>query len=105
MKNKINKLNKKIELQTLEKVPDGAGGFNTNWIKVKDIWGNIESINNINTNNYSMLEIKATHLITIRSLNNINKNNRLVYNNVIFTIKYINNLNNNFTDIICECSM
>ena len=34
--NFINKLNKKLELQELIKMPDGAGGFIQKWNKIKE---------------------------------------------------------------------
>ena len=102
-KNKINNLNKKLELQELIKESDGAGGYKTEWKTIKTIWGDIKLISNYTNTNYSMLELKATHIITVRSFNNINNNMRFIYNDNIYIIKYINDLNNNFTEIICEC--
>lgn len=101
---KINSLNKKLELQKFEKRSDGVGGIVGTWVKIKNIWGSIELISNKINNNYNMLEIKATHIIVVRSLNNINNNMRFIYNDNIFYIKYLNNLNNRFTELVCECT-
>lgn len=100
--NKINSLNKRLELQKPIKETDGVGGYNITWEKVKNVWGSIDLISNISNSNYSMLEIKATHLIVVRYLNNINIGMRFLHNNKIFNIKYINNIDKNFTEIICE---
>ncbi len=100
--NFINKLNKKLELQELIKMPDGAGGFIQKWNKIKDVWGNIELVSNTTNTTFNILEIKATHVITIRKFNNINLNMRFIYDNSVYNIKYIDNLNKNFTEIICE---
>lgn len=100
---KINNLSRQLELQELNKTSDGAGGYNTEWIKVKNIWGSIDLISNTSNTNYEILEIKATHIIIVRSLNNINNNMRFLYNDKVYVIKYINNLDKYFTEVICEC--
>lgn len=102
MKNKINNLNKKLELQEEYKTPDGIGGFVCEWKKVKNIWGNISVVSNNISTTYNILEIKATHVIIVRKLNNINNNMRFIYNSFIYNIKYINDLDNYYTEIICE---
>ncbi len=99
---RTNDLNKKLELQKIIKIEDGAGGFNVSWEKVKDVWGKVELLSNITNKNFDILELKATHLIVVRRLNNININMRFIYNDVIYVIKYINNLDNYFAEIICE---
>lgn len=101
-KYRTNDLNKKLELQESIKTEDGAGGFDIVWKKVKDVWGKIELLSNITNKNFDILELKATHLIVVRRLNNININMRFIYANKIYIIKYINNLDNYFTEIICE---
>ena len=103
MKNNIiNHLNKKLELQELVKVDDGVGGFISEWRKVKDLWGSIEIISNTTNTTFNILEIKATHTITVRKFNNIDNNMRFVHKNSIYDIKYVDNLDNYFTKIICE---
>lgn len=100
--NRINKLNQKAELQKLEKIPDGAGGFGVNWIKVKNVWIDIKLISNSINNKYNMLEIKATHVITIRKLNNIDKNVRFVCNDGVFVVKYVGEVVGGFVEVVCE---
>lgn len=102
MKNKINNLNKKLELQEEYKTPDEIGGFICEWKKVKNIWGSISLVSNNISTTYNILEIKATHIITVRRLNNINNNMRFIYNSFIYNIKYINDLDNYYTEVICE---
>lgn len=102
MKYRTNNLNKKIELQESIKVSDGIGGYIIKWIKIKNIWAKVELISNISNKNFDILELKATHLIVVRYLNSINNNMRFVYKNIIYNIKYINNLDNYFTEVICE---
>ena len=99
---KTNDLNKKIELQEMTKAEDGAGGFEVHWEKVKDLWAKVELLLNITNKNFDVLQLKATHLVVVRRLNNINTNMRFLYNGSIFSIKYINNLDNYFTEIICN---
>ncbi len=103
MKNNIiNHLNKKLELQELVKVADGVGGFLSEWRKIKDLWGNIEIISNATNTTFNILEVKATHTITVRKFNNIDNNMRFIHKNSIYDIKYVDNLDNYFTKIICE---
>lgn len=98
----INRLNKKLELQELIKTSDGVGGFLSEWKKIKDIWGSIEVISNTSNTTFNILEIKATHTIIVRKFNNINNNMRFIHKNSTYDIKYIDNLDNYFTEIICE---
>lgn len=100
--NRINKLSKKVELQKLEKTPDGAGGFGINWVKIKDIWANIELVNNTISNKYNMLEIKATHVVTVRRLNNIDKSVRFVCGDGVFVVKYVGEAVGGFVEVVCE---
>jgi SPP1 family predicted phage head-tail adaptor len=102
VRSKINYLNRKLELQKFEKTQDGAGGFLGEWVTVKYLWGNIQMISNTQDTKFSTLEIKATHMITLRKINIINFNMRFIYNNDIYNIKYIDNLDNNFMELICE---
>ncbi|MDR1499177.1 MAG: phage head closure protein [Rickettsiales bacterium] len=102
VKYRTNDLNRKVKLQQLTKTSDGAGGFITQWESVKDVWCKIELISNITNRNFGVLETGATHLVVVRRLNNIDKNTRFMYNNSIFNIKHLNDLDNNFTEIICE---
>jgi SPP1 family predicted phage head-tail adaptor len=101
-KSRINELSRKLELQELGKTPDGAGGFLCEWVTVKYLWGNIQMISNTQNTKFSALEIKATHLITLRKTNVINFDMRFIYHNDIYNIKYIDNLDNYFMEIICE---
>lgn len=102
LKYKTNDLNKKIELQELTKIDDGAGGFITEWESVKYLWAKVELLANLSNKNFEVLELKASHLIVVRKLNNIDNNMRFAYNDNIYVIKYINNLDKYFTEIICE---
>ncbi|MDR2778228.1 MAG: phage head closure protein [Rickettsiales bacterium] len=99
---RINELNRRLELQELVKNPDGAGGFVGQWITVRNIWGNIKMLSNIPNTTFSFLEIRATHLITVRKHNNININMRFLYNNDYYNIKYLNNLDYYFIEAICD---
>lgn len=103
MKNyRTNDLNKKIELQKMVKIEDGAGGFKVQWEKIKDLWAKVELLSNISNKNFDILQLKATHMVVVRRLNNIDSSMRFLFNGNIFAIKYINNLDNYFTEIICE---
>jgi SPP1 family predicted phage head-tail adaptor len=101
-RSKINELSRKLELQELEKIPDGAGGFLCQWKTIKYLWGNIQMISNSQSTQFSTLEIKATHLVTIRKAHTINFNMRFIYKNDIYNIKYLNDLDDYFIEIVCE---
>ena len=102
MKYRINKLNKKVELQKLEKLPDGVGGFEVKWTKIEDLWVNIRLISNSINDRYDMLEVRATHIITVRKLNNIDKYMRFVCNDVVYAVKYVNDVGGGFVEVVCE---
>lgn len=97
----INELNKKVEIQEEIKIEDGLGGFNSSWETIKTIWCKIELMNVQLTDNYKSLAVEGTHIITTRKLNNIKSNMRLVFNNNIFLIKYIDDFDKDFIKIIC----
>ena len=62
----------------------------------------IELINNSIITNHEVVEGKNQLLITIRKNNDIDKNMRIVYNEIILYIKYIDNLNKYYTELYCE---
>ena len=102
MKFRINKLNKKVELQKLKKLPDGVGGFEVKWTKIKDLWVNIRLISNSINDRYDMLEVRATHIITVRKLNNVDKSVRFVCNDGVYVVKYVNDVEGGFVEVVCE---
>ncbi|MDR1494929.1 MAG: phage head closure protein [Rickettsiales bacterium] len=99
---KINELSKRLELQELVRTSDGAGGFTNHWETLKYVWGNIKILSNAQNSTFNLLEIKATHLITLRRPNIITTNMRFINNNDIYNIKYLNDLDNYFLEVICE---
>ncbi|MDR3078717.1 MAG: phage head closure protein [Rickettsiales bacterium] len=99
---KINELSRRLELQELARVPDGAGGFEGQWKTLKHLWGNIKMLSSTQNSTFNFLEIKATHLITLRKQSGVTINMRFLHNNDIYNIKYLNDLDNYFLEVICE---
>lgn len=102
MKSKINNLNRKLELQAQEKIPDGSGGYIAEWKRLKYVWGSIEALSNTMNTNFDMLEIRAGYSITLRKMNRVDSSMRFVYGGAIYSIKYINDLDSSYVEIICE---
>lgn len=97
-------LNKKLTFEKPIINSDECGGQSIVWRVYKKIWGDITPISvAYNYSNY-ISETKATHKITLRYFNDIDSTMRIVYNNRIFSIKYILNIKeqNKYLEIICE---
>ncbi|MDR1425460.1 MAG: phage head closure protein [Rickettsiales bacterium] len=100
--NRINELNRRLELQELVRTPDGAGGFIGQWMTLRNIWGSIKMLSTVQNTTFNFLEIRATHLITLRKAGIITIDMRFVHKNDIYNIKYLNDLDNYFSEVICE---
>ena len=95
----INQLNKRIIIENLTHNTENDCKI---WQTVDVLWAKIELINNSIITNHGVVEGKNQLLITIRKNNNIDKNMRIVYNEIVLYIKYIDNLNNYYTKLYCE---
>lgn len=98
---KSNELNKKIIIQEEVKNSDGVGGFDSEWRDLKSIWAKVEFANTQLKNEYDGLSIKSDCVMTARKLNNINDKMRIIFNDKIYNIKYIDNTDKNFIKIFC----
>lgn len=105
MKSFLNKLNNKIIIQNYIAINnDGAITFEWQTEAIPEIWACIQPISGRIDDTLYKINTKLSHIITIRYLNNISINDRIIYNNRIFFIKYIINIEekNKYLDIYCE---
>ena len=102
MQNKINKMNRKISLEENLGQDDTIGGFANNWVLIKEVWASIDNQKFETIYNNIKLETRITHIITIRYFNIINTSMRIKYKEQLFTIKYINNIDNKVYELLVE---
>lgn len=105
MKSFLNKLNNKITIQNYIAVNNnGSITFEWQTENNSEIWACIQPTSGLIEDNFCKINTKLSHVITIRYLNNISINDRIIYNNRIFYIKYIINVEekNKYLTIYCE---
>jgi SPP1 family predicted phage head-tail adaptor len=86
-------LNKKLQILKQSKDSDGAGGFKKVLTLEKTVWANIRAINGTELWEAQQTQARITHRITIRYMKDINRTYALMYNNRVFDIQFIINLN------------
>lgn len=97
-KNLLDRLNKRITIQSKTKTSDGLGGYSEIWSNLKTLWAEIKPISNSNNFETNQIEEKITHIITVRYYNSLTTQHRIKYGDRIFNIiGIINPLENNQT--------
>lgn len=89
MKNIINRLNKRIEIQEKTIINDNQGGFIENWKTIMNIYAEIKPINTANEIQAENITNIITHIITVRYSKLIKNEHRIKYKDRIF---YINGI-------------
>jgi len=94
--NLINRLNKRIEIQTKSTTNDESGGFKNTWATSKKVWAEIKPTDLYENFEGEKISEKISHIITTRYISDLRINNRIKYNDRMFNIKgIINNLEEN----------
>ena len=95
-KSLIDRLNKRITIQTKTTTSDGFGSHNEVWANLAIVWAEINPISNKNVFEANKIDDKTTHIITIRYYTSLTTKDRIKYGDRIFNIiGIINPLENN----------
>lgn len=85
-------LNRKVELQQLNKTATATGGFTESWASVAFVWAKIKNTSGSELLHADQLGAVAFSDFTIRHRANINEMMRIVYRGVNYQIRHINNI-------------
>jgi SPP1 family predicted phage head-tail adaptor len=85
-------MNKIISIQTKRSTPDGEGGFTETWVTISNIWASVEPIKATQVFTYRSIGVEASHLIKIRGSLYINEAQRILFDNRVFEILTIENI-------------
>ena len=99
-KNTVSRLRHRITLQQEIKTADGAGGYTRSWQNVTDLWAEINIISSRFRYGRERLyagqiQSELTHKIIIRYRSGITASMRLLFENRVFNIRSIANLQEN----------
>lgn len=72
-------LKHRAELQKLAQVPDGSGGWKTDWIKERDIWCRIRPISGVQRMESMRAGSQISHEITTRYNEDVTQSKRIIY--------------------------
>lgn len=97
----LGKLNKKFQVLKLSQVPDGGGGYEDKLVPIKTVWGNLQPIMGREFWQAQQTQAQLSHKITIRYTKDIDRSHILSYNDRLFDIQYITNINeeNRFLEV------
>ena len=98
------KLNKRVELQKVEREKDGAGGFKESEpITFATTWASIDGLSGSEFRRAHQQMVELTHKITIRYRKDIDRTMFVSYEGRSFEIQYIENQEerNRFLELFC----
>lgn len=86
------KLNRKVEIMELDKVSDGAGGYEDTFVPIKKVWANIRPIYGKEYYEAQQAQVQVSHKVTIRYTEDINRSHILSFNGKVYDIQYLLNI-------------
>lgn len=100
----IGKMNKRITIQRLAQVPDGGGGYTEDWQDVATVWAKVEPLKSWEEYEAQKVQQKIDYKMIIRYRSDITQDMRVVYNNVLYKIIGIKNIDedNRFLELKCQ---
>jgi SPP1 family predicted phage head-tail adaptor len=103
---RIGELRKQIVIQAETPAADGAGGYALAWTTLGTVWANIDPLSGSEVFTAQHLEGHVTHRITMRYRSDltITSDMRAVYNNRIFNIRSVLNMDesNQWQELLVE---
>jgi SPP1 family predicted phage head-tail adaptor len=84
---KIAQLKNRILFQSLNRSPDGQGGFEESWTDVAEVWAGIKAGSAGEVYQSQQIRPNLNHTITIRKLDGLNTSMRIKYKDRFFQIK------------------
>lgn len=99
-KNTTTRLRHRLTLQQEVKTPDGAGGYTRAWQNIADLWAEISPISTRVIYGSEKLfagqmQASLSHKVTIRYRSGLSTAMRLLFDNRIFNIRAIYNVQEN----------
>lgn len=96
------KLNKKIEIQRLEKTMDSEGIEEKNWISVRNIFAAIEDkiVRTTNDDNSIVTQVETNMIIRKNYKSLCTSNIRIVYENRVYTVLDMSEVDENYIKLI-----
>lgn len=96
--------NKYITIQEKRGVPDGRGGVKVEWVDIPDrIWCSLDPMRAVQRFEYKSISVEATHFVKTDGYNDIKEDNRLKYNNRVFEILTIENIQERDFELFITC--
>lgn len=83
------KLNRKVEIMELTKVPDGSGGYEDAFLPIKKVWANIKPIYGKEYYEAQQAQAQISHRITIRYNSVVNRAHIISFDNKLYDIQYL----------------
>ncbi len=98
------KLNKKIEIQRLEKTMDSEGIEEKNWISVRNIFAAIEDkiVRTTNDDNSIVTQVETNMIIRKNYKSLCTSNIRIVYENRVYTVLDMSEVDENYIKLITK---
>jgi head-tail adaptor len=111
-------LNKRVQIQTVQSVSDGEGGFTDTWVSIKNqdgtvklFWAGVCPIKATQQATYKSTNVEATHLIKVRAKivlhdgteYKLKESDRFLYNTRIFEILFIEDIQERGVLKLCTC--
>lgn len=99
----LKELSKRLDIKSIERESDGAGGFIEQPVTIVTVWGDIKGLSGKEQWQAYQKESEVTIKIRIRYRKDIDRTNIVEYKGRIFEIQYIINENeeNKFLDLFC----
>lgn len=90
---KIAELNRKVEIYSLQRVPDGQGGFAQTWLKnTYEPWAKIKPAKGKETVNHDRLNTNQMFEFTMRYFSGLNQTDKIAYKGQDYQIRSIVNV-------------
>ena len=108
-KNTTSMLRHRLTLQQEVRTDDGAGGYVRTWQNISDLWAEVGQISNRSIYGRErlfsgQLQSEITHKVTIRYRTLVSTDMRLIFENRVFNIRAISNMNedNEILELLVE---
>lgn len=96
-------LNRRITLRQREDIPSDDYGTDPEYRNVKKVWAKIRQVSATAYQESVQTEEKVTHYITIRYRAGITSASEVVYNDQLFSVRRIRDLNDARRFLLLEC--
>jgi SPP1 family predicted phage head-tail adaptor len=82
-------LRHRVRLEREVKTPDAMGGYLRSWQKIAELWAEIIPVRGKEMMNADRMQSSVTHRVTLRFRSDIQAEDRLVEDDITYTIKFL----------------